>query len=998
MTNIIKESSSFVIQGDINSYPFKDGKISLPLNSLYFVIDESNVVSFKQVNDNNTLLSVNINDLQINGEPATKENLIEKFDAVANGSMGGSKLNAGTNITLQPQEDGSITISATGELTQSVEWTDVLNKPSDIVNITDKLAEKLDKTVYEADKSTFALKSEIPSIDNLATKEELSTKQDVLVSGTNIKTINGETLLGNGDIVIEGDVTKQYVDEKLALKADKTAIADMLTKTEASETYATKEEIPSLENYLTIAQGDEKYQVKGNYITSELAEETYAKKTEIPDTSNFATKEELEEKADVTALASKQDVLISGTNIKTINGNSILGEGNIEIQGGSGGGIPDAPSDNKLYGRKNGNWSEVIIPSTDNFATKQEISDMLTKSEAASTYQPKGEYLTSIPEEYVTDSELSAKGYATTSQLDSKLDVSTYTEDKAKFATKEELTEGLETKQDKGDYANRSDLANYLLTATAEETYQPIGDYATTTQLNSKADKTELENYVTTETAEATYAKKSEIPEEYTLPIATADALGGIKVGAGLSINSETGVLSATGGGVADSVDWANVTSKPDDIVNITDKLAEKLDVSTYNSDKETFALKTELTEGLATKQDKGNYLTVESADGKYQDKGDYATTAQLANKVDTSTYTEDKATFALKTELTNLATKEELADKANTSDLSNYVTTVNAETTYAKKSEIPSLEGYLQTSVADEKYATKTELSGKADKTAIADMLTKTEAASTYQPKGEYLTSVPAEYITESELNAKGYKKIEYLTQTQYDELPTKEEGVMYVITDAPEVVIPDTSTFATKEEIADMATKTWVGEQGFLTSHQDISNLATKQEVTEGLAGKQDKGDYALKSELTNLATKEELSGKQDTLVSGTNIKTVNGRSLLGNGNITINEITQYIQNIVTVNADNVFGFYPINEAGEGARTPYKLTSRNGIKITQDSHNAAFIETDTEVLLTKTEASTTYALQSALQSALERIAALEAQVGNISTQLDNINGEVIN
>lgn len=202
------------------------------------------------------------------------------------------------------------------------------------------------------------------------------------------------------------------------------------------------------------------------------------------------------------AVASKQDTLVSGTNIKTINGQTLLGEGNIEIQGGSGG-ISDAPSDNKLYGRKNGNWSEVIIPSTDNFATKQEISDMLTKSEAASTYQPKGEYLTSIPEEYVTDSELSAKGYATTSQLSSKLDVSTYNSEKANFATKDELnskadasaiadmatktwvqgqgylteipsnyvtdselTEALANKQDKGNYALKSDLDNL---ATKEE-------------------------------------------------------------------------------------------------------------------------------------------------------------------------------------------------------------------------------------------------------------------------------------------------------------------------------------------------------------------------------------------------------------------------------------------------------------------------------------------------------------------------------------------------
>jgi hypothetical protein len=37
-----------------------------------------------------------------------------------------------------------------------------------------------------------------------------------------------------------------------------------------------------------------------------------------------------------TDLAAKQNVLVSGTNIKTINGSSILGSGNLEISGGGG--------------------------------------------------------------------------------------------------------------------------------------------------------------------------------------------------------------------------------------------------------------------------------------------------------------------------------------------------------------------------------------------------------------------------------------------------------------------------------------------------------------------------------------------------------------------------------------------------------------------------------------------------------------------------------------
>lgn len=50
--------------------------------------------------------------------------------------------------------------------------------------------------------------------------------------------------------------------------------------------------------------------------------------------------------------------------------------------------------------------------------------------------------------------------------------------------------------------------------------------------------------------------------ENYTLPAATGDVLGGVKVGAGLNISN--GVLSAEGGGEADSVAWGNITGKPD--------------------------------------------------------------------------------------------------------------------------------------------------------------------------------------------------------------------------------------------------------------------------------------------------------------------------------------------------------------------------------------------------------------------------------------------------
>ena len=55
------------------------------------------------------------------------------------------------------------------------------------------------------------------------------------------------------------------------------------------------------------------------------------------DTATTYTKTETDN-AITAATSTKQDTLVSGTNIKTINNESILGEGNIEIQGGSGGG------------------------------------------------------------------------------------------------------------------------------------------------------------------------------------------------------------------------------------------------------------------------------------------------------------------------------------------------------------------------------------------------------------------------------------------------------------------------------------------------------------------------------------------------------------------------------------------------------------------------------------------------------------------------------------
>jgi hypothetical protein len=206
--------------------------------------------------------------------------------------------------------------------------------------------------------------------------------------------------------------------------------SEYVTESELSaKGYATKSDVTavntSLNNYYTKEAADLRYQPKGNYLTSipseyvtesELAAKGYI--TSIP--SQYVTESELSAKGYLTSIPSeyvtdteltnkdyatktyvdnanntqntqinsKQAKLVSGTNIKTINGQSILGSGNIEIKGGT---------DTDLTGYATENW-------------------------VTSNYQPKGNYLTSVPSEYITESELLAKGYATTASVNTKQD------------------------------------------------------------------------------------------------------------------------------------------------------------------------------------------------------------------------------------------------------------------------------------------------------------------------------------------------------------------------------------------------------------------------------------------------------------------------------------------------------------------------------------------------------------------------------------------------
>jgi hypothetical protein len=227
---------------------------SLDLKGMYLK-DDSTIVEVSAVLVANGNISVNTSEISISG-----------------GSGGTGDYN---QLTNKPQINSV-------ELSGNKTLTDLGIQAAGNYATTSDLALK-------ADKSTVDILQEQVTNNTSA----ISTKQDKLVSGTNIKTINGQTVLGSGNIEVGGGGTSDYTQ---------------LTN---------KPQINSVE-------------LTGNKSLSDIGAQPagdYALKSELPDVSGLATKEEV-----TTGLNGKQDTLVSGTNIKTINSQSLVGSGNIDTQ------------------------------------------------------------------------------------------------------------------------------------------------------------------------------------------------------------------------------------------------------------------------------------------------------------------------------------------------------------------------------------------------------------------------------------------------------------------------------------------------------------------------------------------------------------------------------------------------------------------------------------------------------------------------------------------
>ena len=102
------------------------------------------------------------------------------------------------------------------------------------------------------DLSNYYTKTETDNAITAAT----STKQDALVSGTNIKTINGETLLGEGNITIQGGGSSYTAGDGIDINNDVISVTGKVdTSTYETYTAATDTALASKQTPLTARTG-----------------------------------------------------------------------------------------------------------------------------------------------------------------------------------------------------------------------------------------------------------------------------------------------------------------------------------------------------------------------------------------------------------------------------------------------------------------------------------------------------------------------------------------------------------------------------------------------------------------------------------------------------------------------------------------------------------------------------------------------------------------------
>ena len=345
-------------------------------------------------NEDKSQLSVDLSGYQPVGDYALKSDIPTKVSELTNDS----------NFVTEAEVSGDLAGKA--DKTYVDEQLATKQPVGDYATKTE-LAGKADSSVVESlstqvatntsDISIIKTKQEEDGNKIDALDKEMATKQDLLVSGTNIKTINSQSLLGEGNIEIGSgsNIPVLFINSITHLSGNFAAVKKAIANKTPFELYYV-----NILGYGDVAAPEVCF-VSGEKIQATFHFESSTANHTIVQTTITPTGVSAD-----TSYHSYQEQLVSGTNIKTINGESILGEGNLEISGSGGTTdytqLTNKPQINSVELSGNKSLSDLGIQPAGNYieagtGTQPQINTItvLTQSEydGLSTKDPNTQYL-----------------------------------------------------------------------------------------------------------------------------------------------------------------------------------------------------------------------------------------------------------------------------------------------------------------------------------------------------------------------------------------------------------------------------------------------------------------------------------------------------------------------------------------------------------------------------------------------------------------------------
>lgn len=362
----------------------------------------------------------------------------------------------------------------------------------------------------------------------------------------------------------------------------------------------------------------------------------------------------------------------------------------------------------------------------------------------------------------------------------------------------------------------------------------------------------DLSGYLTTTAAEETYAKKTDLPTPYN-DSALVERVTNLEnktdkdtVYDDTSIKERLTTLENK-----QPVDLSNYATK-DELANVS---GSQPTVDTSN-----LVTRQEL-EGkhYATEQSLNNYALKSEIPTPYNDSELVQKIGQLEARVDKDTVYDDAP---LKERITALESKAIEGGAYDDTDLRNRIVALESkptvDTTHFITEETLESKGFLTTHQDISNLATKEELDKRVTKEELEEKhyVTNEQISSTYATKSE----IPQPY-SDTEL----VKRITVLENRQDNDTVYDDAELKRRVTALEEKPSVDTSNFVTTAILE---------SKGYLTTHQDISNLVTKQEL-EPYAKKSELpapyNDSALVSRVSALESKQD----KDTVYNDTEVK---------------------------------------------------------------------------------------------------------------------------